>query len=464
MTLRARDIHEHLCAVGPWVDWERTCDGFKHGDPDTEVRGIAVGWQSLQSALQEAADRGCNLFITHEPTFYSHMDDDEAWKRTEPGLRKAHFLDETGMVVYRCHDVWDVYPELGIVDAWSAFLDLGAPVKRMRYYNLHEVPATTAWELTHRVAQRVAELGEQSAHILGCKWQMVRRLAVGTGAITNVRAMVEMGADVVLATDDGLSYWRDGAWAADAGIPVIVVNHMTAEIPGLRRLAEYLSGQFPEVPVAFVGPTCSYEIYATQRSREIPIRMRLDSLKDLPPVDLPADYELRSMRADETWAYRAVMNRSTHAGEADEAWFRRAFSDDPAYDPSYLQIIWRGDRPVAVAGAWHEEIDGEPWGVVHWVGVDRDERGKGLGKVIVLAALRRLRERGFDRAMLGTQDWRMPAIATYQRLGFRPWPDERATQAVWDRVLADLEAWRGQQRGDAQVRGTCDVESSVIVP
>jgi len=433
-------------SVGAWVDWERTCDGFKYGDPDAEVRGIAVGWQSLQSALEEAHERGCNLFITHEPTFYSHMDDDESLRESEPARRKAEYLDRTGMVIYRCHDVWDTFPGIGILDAWSEFLGLGEAIATDRYYHLHQVPSTSAWELAHRIARKVAELGEQNVEFVGTRWQMVSRLAVGTGAITRPRGMVDLGADVLLVTDDGITYWGDGAWLADMGIPYIVVNHMTAEIPGLYKMVEYLREQFPDVPVEFVGPTCSYDLWASERMRDTPIRMRLDSLADLPPLEVPEGYELRPMQADEWWAYLQVMNRSNFAGEADEAWFRRTFSDDAEYDPSYLQIIWRGDRPVAAAAAWHRGSGDDRWGMIHWVGADANERGRGLGKAVTLAALHRLRERGFERAILDTAGWRMAAVAAYMRLGFRPWPTEAAPQSTWDRILAEMKTWRAQRR------------------
>lgn len=443
MALKARAVHEHLRSVGTWVDWEGgTCDGFKYGDPETDVRGIAVGWQALYSALEEAHAKGCNLFITHEPTFYSHLDDDPIAKASEPAQRKMAFLERTGMVIYRCHDVWDTFPALGIVDSWSAFLGLGEPLARAQYYNLHAVPHTTVWELAQRIAFRLASLGEQAVQLVGKKWQMVHRLAVGTGAITQVQEMVKLGADVLLTTDDGTALWRDGAWIADLGLPMIRVNHMSAEIPGLRNLADYLRQQFPSVPVHFVGPTCSYEIYATERYHETPLRMRRDNLDDLPPVSLPEGYSWRPMKADEAWAYIEVMNKSNYAGECDQTWFEQTFSRDPEYDPSYLQLIWKGERPVAAAAAWHAEVKGQRLGLVHWVGVDYAERRKGLGKAIVLATLHRLKGRGFTQAMLGTQDWRLPAIATYLSLGFRPWPDERAPQEAWDRVLAELEAWR----------------------
>lgn len=442
-----REISQHLQRIGPWVDWSAgTCDGLKFGDPDTEVTGIAVSWQSLQSSLEEAARKGCNLFITHEPTFYNHMDSDQAAMVLPAAQHKMSWLSENRMVVYRCHDVWDIYPRLGIVDAWSEFLELGQPSAQARYYNLHPVPCTTAWELVLRIVRRVSALGEQAVQFQGVRWQMVHKLAVGTGAITDVRQMIELGADVVLTTDDGMSYWNSGALAADMGIPLIVVNHRTAEIPGLRKLAEYLHQQFPQVPVEFVGPTCSYEIAAVETSRERSIRMLLADLDHLPPLSLPAGYECRPMRADETWAYIAVMNHSDFMGECDQAWFDNTFTEDLLYDPSHLCLIWRDGQPVAAAGAWHCKIDGEEWGMIHWVGVADRERGKGLGKAITLAALHRLKERGFTRALLGTHPWRVQAIAAYLRLGFKPWPTAYAPQAVWDEVLRDLDEWRKSSR------------------
>lgn len=439
----ALDVHNHFRGIGPWVDWEgRTPDGFKAGDPHTPVRGIAVGWQSMLSSLHDAHARGCNLFITHEPTYYSHMDDDEALRGSPPAQRKNAFLRRTGMVIYRCHDVWDIYPRLGIVDAWSEFLELGEPVARSKYYALHRVPRTMAWELVRRIGRRVATLGEQSVRFIGRKTQMVQRLAVGTGAITNVRQMVELGADIVLTTDDGIRYWGDGAYAADLGLPVMVVNHMTAEIPGLRRLVEYLRTLYPGLPVEFVGPTCGYEIAATELSRDTPIRMRLDRLDDLPPIVVPDGYVCRPMAPEETWAYIKVMNLSNFAGECDEAWLARTFSDDPLYDPSYCQILWKGGEPVAAATGWHMDLDGQPWGLIHWVGVTNTERSVGLGKAVTLAAMHKLKQRGFTRALLNTSVWRLPAVATYLRLGFRPWPTDTAPQSVWNTVLADLAAWR----------------------
>jgi len=51
-----------------------TVDTFKGGDPNTKVTGIAVTMMATMDVLQRAAAKGQNLIITHEPTFYDHLD------------------------------------------------------------------------------------------------------------------------------------------------------------------------------------------------------------------------------------------------------------------------------------------------------------------------------------------------------------------------------------------------------
>ena len=63
-------------------------DTFKAGDPDTPVTGIAVTMMATLDVLQRAAAAGDNLIITHEPTFFDHLDkaDQLPEKDTDPVL------------------------------------------------------------------------------------------------------------------------------------------------------------------------------------------------------------------------------------------------------------------------------------------------------------------------------------------------------------------------------------------
>src|SRR5436309_852781 len=72
--LAAHDAIEQIQKnVGvPWRT--ETVDTFKAGNPDTPVTGIAVTMMATLDVLERAAGSGKNLIITHEPTFYNHLD------------------------------------------------------------------------------------------------------------------------------------------------------------------------------------------------------------------------------------------------------------------------------------------------------------------------------------------------------------------------------------------------------
>jgi hypothetical protein len=168
------------------------------------------------------------------------------------------------MVVYRCHDVWDVMPRHGVLDSWAVGLGLAEPpLAARKYYAVYPVPAgvATVRDLAQHVLDRTAPIGQGLVQVVGEADELdrpVSRVAIGTGAITRVATMAALGAeqgvapDCLLVTDDGFWTSRDGCWALDAGLPLLVVNHGTAEEWGLANLARYLQARWPAIPVHFI--------------------------------------------------------------------------------------------------------------------------------------------------------------------------------------------------------------------
>jgi mycothiol synthase len=226
----------------------------------------------------------------------------------------------------------------------------------------------------------------------------------------------------------------------DEELPLIVVHHATSEVPGMQTLAGYLRRQFPRVRVEFYGPQCLYSLIAPPGLGRRQLRMIRDDLSYLPAMDLPAGYRIEHLQKGQEAAYVEVMRDALYAGASLEGWFQRTFTSDAEYDPANLFIAWRDKEPVGAAAAWQGLLDGEPIGVVHMVGVVHRCRGAGLGKAVSLAALHRLRERGFKRVMLDTDDWRVPAIKAYLRLGFTPFDRDGSLAKRWQRVMERIEA------------------------
>lgn len=261
--MTALDVMNHFRSVGEWVDWDRTCDQFLHGDPSREVSGIATAWIATNDALRDAAERGLNLFVTHEPAFYHGYEHSESGRRL--AQEKRALIDELAITLMRCHDTWDRMPEVGIPDSWARHLGLPTEPRPVEsFYKVCLVDGMTVGDVASHVLDKVCPLGQDAVLILGDEQALVSRMAVGTGAITYLPAMLDLGVDIILATDDGMNFWDGGLWAIDLGIPLLLVNHATAEKPGMMAMATYLSAQFPGTPVEYVDVAMPYSAIAAR--------------------------------------------------------------------------------------------------------------------------------------------------------------------------------------------------------
>ena len=255
--MKARTIREHFREVGRWVNWDETCDQFLHGDAESEVHGIAVAWIATQDAIRQAADNGCNLFITHEPVFYPGYEGHPTADRLV--REKRELLDRLGMTLLRCHDTWDRMPEFGIPDAWASFLGFATEARPVEsFYKICLLEPARVEDAARLILRKVRPLGQNTVLIFGDKDRKVARMAVGTGAITHLPSMYDLKPDVILATDDGMNSWTGGLWAADLRVPLLLVNHATAEKPGMQAMASYLKGIFPGTPVRYLDVPFPY--------------------------------------------------------------------------------------------------------------------------------------------------------------------------------------------------------------
>lgn len=258
------DILDYQRQVGTWVDWERTVDGVIVGSADAEVRDAAVGWIPSYEALRKAVELGCQLFVTHEPTFYSHRNELEhlgAWPGAE---EKNRFIEEGGLTILRNHDTWDFMPEVGIPWAWAAFLEMdGEPLETGYGLHVYAVEEMTLDALARRVARRTAAIGEPAVQMAGEPGLRVRKVGIGTGCGCDPVRYRRMGADAGIVCDDGTSYWSNIQWAVDNSFGIVRVNHGTSEEPGVAAMARHLAERFPEVNFHHIPQGCRFSLVSS---------------------------------------------------------------------------------------------------------------------------------------------------------------------------------------------------------
>jgi len=259
--MKAIEIRDHFLSKADWVDPQRTVDRIIIGDPAAEVGRVLVTWIASFEAVRAAVQRGCDLLITHEPTFWVHADELASVDRWEIGTTKKRFIERSGLVILRIHDVWDRMPQIGIPWAWARFLGLGetpAQIGNEGYQHRYDIEPVTLDALARRIAQRTATIGEPSVQVIGDGSKTIARVGIGTGCACDTEIFEQMGCDLSVVCDDGSRYWSNIQRAADKGHPVIRVNHGTSEEPGMVTLTEYINENLPGVTAEHLPHGCSF--------------------------------------------------------------------------------------------------------------------------------------------------------------------------------------------------------------
>jgi mycothiol synthase len=122
---------------------------------------------------------------------------------------------------------------------------------------------------------------------------------------------------------------------------------------------------------------------------------------------------------DEAWL---ALNAAAFAHHPEQGGLTQRDLDDrkgePWFDPHGFFLAERGDRLVGFH--WTKVHSAEQLGEVYVVGVAPDQQGSGLGRALTSLGLRHLaRDRGLPTAMLYVDADNGPAVAVYERLGFR---------------------------------------------
>ena len=94
---------------------------------------------------------------------------------------------------------------------------------------------------------------------------------------------------------------------------------------------------------------------------------------------------------------------------------------------------------VATAMATHNPKPLHPYGgELGWVAGRPAHAGKGLGTAVCAAVVKRFLSAGYRRIYLLTDDWRLPALKVYLKLGFVPFLFEQGIAARWQAICDSL--------------------------
>jgi putative NIF3 family GTP cyclohydrolase 1 type 2 len=243
-------IKAKLAAEG--VTWKTSYfDGFKIGDPQVPLTGIATCFQPTFSILRRASAAGMNFVISHESAFWDGFDPVEVVKDDPVYEAKVRFVEERGMAVWRIHDHWHarrpdpISSGLAAQLGWlSYFSD-----ERPRHYTIPEMSLDG-------VARYVQDrLETKNVVVVGDPQLRVRTI----GDQSHILSVVLTGLrrfDAVLVGEtpqhDTFEYMRD-AVALGQKKAVIMIAHERLEEWGMRDFVPWIKPAVPEVPVQWIS-------------------------------------------------------------------------------------------------------------------------------------------------------------------------------------------------------------------
>jgi putative NIF3 family GTP cyclohydrolase 1 type 2 len=256
-TITARQVIERIQKnVG--VPWQgQTVDTFKAGDPDTPVTGIACVMMATLDVLERAAASGNNLIITHEPTFFGHLDQTADLEKEGDAVlaAKQAFIKEHRLVIFRFHDYWHRRRpdgiQTGMIHAlgWEKY-------KNPNDDRLFVVPETTLADLAADIKKR---LDIRAMRVVGDPGMKVTKLGLSAGfpGFDSQRHLLQRD-DVEVLVMGEAHEWETIEYGADAVTAkrhkaLIVLGHIPSEQAGMEECARWLKTFVTEVPVTFVS-------------------------------------------------------------------------------------------------------------------------------------------------------------------------------------------------------------------
>ena len=154
---------------------------------------------------------------------------------------------------------------------------------------------------------------------------------------------------------------------------------------------------------------------------------------DAPIVEEVRKCSVRIYRKGDEKQWLALLQANGQLG----AWDRARL--DAVLVETHLQyFVECQGRLAACTGLNDRERDDKPCWEIGWVAVHPDFQGMGLGKLITGAALTRALELGGRPIYLLTDDFRVPALRCYLKLGFVPGDGHDSYRDRWRAIFDGL--------------------------
>ncbi len=236
-------------------DWAtQTVDNIKIGDPSIQLKGIATCMFADMATLKKAVELGCNFIVTHEPVFYNHYDNTDAYANDPVFWEKRDFIEKNNLVVFRFHD----HIHMTEPDGISAGM-----IKKLGLKDYAVNGSLTFFQLPEQSVKKYAKslkktFNLSTIRVVGnseMKFTKLAFMAGAPGGQSHIKMLKNPDVEVVLAGE--ATEWETYLYTNDAtelgkNKAVIFLGHIKSEEAGMEYCAKWLKTFITDVPVHFI--------------------------------------------------------------------------------------------------------------------------------------------------------------------------------------------------------------------
>ena len=156
----------------------------------------------------------------------------------------------------------------------------------------------------------------------------------------------------------------------------------------------------------------------------------------IPAIQLPEEFELRSLRSDETDIWGSVLHPACGFSVKD-AEYMKIYG--PRLLPNGIKGVFERATGRLLASASAQYCECGVQGGLGWVMALPEMRGRKLGAAVSAAAMQTVADNGFKTICLATDDNRLPALKMYLAFGWRPWLYFEDMPERWKNICKNLQ-------------------------
>ncbi len=231
----------------------KTCDTLKAGDPNKEIKKVAITMFATVDTVKKAKEWGADMLIVHEPTYYDHY---EEIQELPVVAQKRKLIENSGITIYRYHDYMHGRSVDQIPEGELYYLGLKGKVEKTPYsasYMFTSDTPITALELANKMEK---ELGIKRVRIAGSRDKKSTKIALCFGTPGGVfELLCDENVEMVLTGE--ACEWKLAEYARDADAlgmnkTLIVMGHIGSERDGMRLLAKRISEKYTELEACYI--------------------------------------------------------------------------------------------------------------------------------------------------------------------------------------------------------------------